>query len=150
MLDWIQRVFHLQLPQSAAVLVLSSTTLCRLRTFFTSKSNSSPTIMKLVALGLVLPLTLAASSPSQIYFSPNPHHSTHSQASGSISLTPPQANAVLAHHLGVAQYEHLPHSTKGDRKWEEALGSSVEDWTQRDTAKIVILMECGKEGCRGA
>lgn len=107
--------------------------------------------MKLIALGLVLPLTLAASSPSQIYFSPNPHHSAHSQAaSGSIALTPPQANAVLAHHLGVAQYEHLPHSTKGDRKWEQALGSSAADWTQRDTAKIVILMECGKEGCGGA
>lgn len=95
--------------------------------------------MKFLALLAVVSAALAA-VPAQIYLSPAP-----STAGSHITLTAPQANAVLAHHLGVAQYERLPLTT-GDKKWEEALGGA----SRGAGPKMVILLECGKEGCAGA
>jgi hypothetical protein len=94
-----------------------------------------------LALSALLPLTLAVAPPAQLRLHPSPE--THSTSP--ISLSAPQANAVLAHHLGVAQYEKLP-LANGDRRWEEALGSSG-GWEQGQ--KVVVLLECGKEGCDG-
>lgn len=94
-----------------------------------------------LAVSALLPLTLAA-PPAQLRFFPSP---VSSETHGNITLSAPQANAVLAHHLGVAQYEKLP-LTNGDRRWEEALGSSG-GWEQGQ--KVVVLLECGKEGCDG-
>lgn len=95
--------------------------------------------MKFFSLLALAPVALAA-VPAQIYLSPAP-----STAGSHITLTAPQANAVLAHHLGVAQYERLPLTT-GDKQWEEALGGA--SWGAGP--KMVILLECGKEGCAGA
>lgn len=95
-----------------------------------------------LAVSALLPLALAA-PPAQLRLFPSP---ATSETHGNIALSAPQANAVLAHHLGVAQYEKLP-VTNGDKRWEEALGSSG-GWEQGQ--KVVVLLECGKEGCDGS
>ena len=92
-------------------------------------------------LALIAPLAALAAPPAQIYLSPAP---ATTDGGAPISLSAPQANAVLAHHLGVAQYERLP-TNKGDRTWEQALGSN--EWSTG--GKMVILMECSKDGCDG-
>lgn len=101
---------------------------------------------------LLLPtLALSASSPpSQLYLSPPPPPPSSSSSSSSpISLTAPQANAVLAHHLGVSSYIDLPLSSskQGGRDWEQALYSPPQD--SSSSSKFVIVLDCPKQGCNG-
>jgi len=101
-------------------------------------------------VALLLPtLALSASPPSQLYFSPPPPRSSSSSSSSSqspISLSAAQANAVLAHHLGVSSYVDLPLSSskQGGREWEEALYVSPSS-----TSKFIIVLDCPKQGCHG-
>jgi hypothetical protein len=99
--------------------------------------------MRYLSLFAVMaPACVYAAQPAQIYLSTAP---ATTNGASPLHLTAPQANAVLAHHLGVAQYERLP-TNRGDRKWEQALASNAE-WG--NGAKMVILMECSKDGCDG-
>lgn len=89
-------------------------------------------------------LTLAsvalAVQPAQLYISTIP------RSVGPTSLTAPQANAVLAHHLGVAQYEQLPPAShRGEGNWQDALGEQSFGSKQ----KVVVVLECPSAGCGG-
>lgn len=78
----------------------------------------------------------ASAPPSQLYLSSA--HLAHPLA----PLSAPQANAVIAHHLGVAQFEHLP--SEHDKSWMDALAGQ---WTDQVGPKMVIILECGQQGC---
>lgn len=96
-------------------------------------------------LGLTLALAVGASlasagaAPALLFLSTA---STQSP----LRLDAQQANAVLAHSLGVSQYEHLPQTTSADAGWQQALASTG-DWSDHVGNKIVILLETGSEGC---
>lgn len=97
---------------------------------------------------LLLATTAIGSSLPQIYLSPSPPSISHSQRP--LSLTAPQANAILAHNLGVSQYERLPPSAsnvKGGNDWKEALATS--NLGEGEGPKMIILMECPRAGCKG-
>ncbi|GAA5956008.1 hypothetical protein JCM21900_002644 [Sporobolomyces salmonicolor] len=101
-------------------------------------------ISSLVPLALLLPsIALAAGAPpAQLYFSPSPSASSSSSAP-QISLSPPQANAVLAHHLGVSSHVNFPLGQgRNGREWEEALTVASEEGP-----KFVVVLECPKQGC---
>lgn len=121
--------------------------------------------MKLILpVTLLLPLTLSSNVVEpQLYISPSPSTST-----SNIKLTSPQSNAILSHHLSVSNFEILPHSINGNRQWESLLfttstssnnlnsndwltssSSGVEREDDDEVNKIVIILECGKEGCSG-
>ncbi|KAM0750893.1 hypothetical protein T439DRAFT_325942 [Meredithblackwellia eburnea MCA 4105] len=86
------------------------------------------------------PILAASSQQPLLFIHPAPASTleTHSP------LTAPQANAVLAHHLGVAQFENIPSASRGkkagDEKWKEALGSEGV-WRDQAGPKMVILVE---------
>ncbi|SCV69767.1 BQ2448_1161 [Microbotryum intermedium] len=108
---------------------------------------------------------LAASSiTAQLRLLPDPSASSTGSSSSSsrhgvVALTAQQANAVLAHHLGVAQYEQFPSSSNGadDETWQQALGVGAHDaahggqqqWMTVGSQKVVVVMECGQHGCQG-
>ncbi|GAA5875114.1 hypothetical protein JCM1840_007259 [Sporobolomyces johnsonii] len=97
----------------------------------------------LVPVALLLPsIALAAGAPpAQLYFSPS--SSSSSSSSPQISLSPPQANAVLAHHLGVSSHVNFPLGQgRHGREWEEALTVPAEEGP-----KFVVVLECPKQGC---
>ncbi|GAA5909201.1 uncharacterized protein JCM6883_005803 [Sporobolomyces salmoneus] len=93
-----------------------------------------------VTLATLLLPTLALSS-SQLYLSPPLSSSSSSSSSTSkpLTLTAPQANAVLAHHLGVSSYVDLPLSSSREqgREWEQLLSVPPSR-----SSKFVILLEC--------
>jgi len=81
-----------------------------------------------------------ASQSAQLYISSIP------ASGGPTSLSGPQANAVIAHHLGVAQYERLPPASRhGQGNWQDALGSELFGSEQ----KVVVILECPSVGCGG-
>ncbi|SGY14100.1 BQ5605_C010g06062 [Microbotryum silenes-dioicae] len=111
----------------------------------------------LLASTTTVALAASSSTAAQLRLSPDPSASTRGASSSSgggevVALTAQQANAVLAHHLGVAQYERLPSSSssKGnvDDKWQAALGVG-QPWTTVEGQKVVIVLECGQYGCQG-
>ncbi|SCZ89535.1 BZ3500_MvSof-1268-A1-R1_Chr9g10445 [Microbotryum saponariae] len=112
----------------------------------------------LLASTTTVVLAASSSTAAQLRLSPDPSASTRGASSSSrggeaVALTAQQANAVLAHHLGVAQYERLPSSSsnKGnvDDKWQAALGVGPQ-WTTVEGQKVVIVLECGQYGCQDA
>ncbi|GAA5968360.1 hypothetical protein JCM3765_002916 [Sporobolomyces pararoseus] len=97
-------------------------------------------LLPLSVVALLLPtLGLTASTPSQLYFSPPLSSSSSSSSSPRISLTAPQANAVLAHHLGVSSYVDLPLSSskQGGKDWEAILQTPP-----AKDSNFVIVLEC--------
>ncbi|KAM0789657.1 hypothetical protein ACM66B_000459 [Microbotryomycetes sp. NB124-2] len=75
-----------------------------------------------------------SSNAAQLYLSPAPAGSYDT-----IELTAPQANAVLAHHLGASQYEPLPVS-KGDARWQRLLAPSQS--ASDDGPRVAVILEC--------
>ncbi len=114
-----------------------------------SSSQLDPNLQTTNHLNMLVPslLTLASvalaaqpAQPAQLYISSIP------ASVGPTSLTAPQANAVLAHHLGVAQYESLPGpSHRGQGNWQDALGEDSFGSKQ----KVVVMLECPSAGCAG-
>ncbi|GAA6007343.1 uncharacterized protein JCM10292_005499 [Rhodotorula paludigena] len=102
------------------------------------------------ALSALLPaLALAAAPAPQLYLSPAPPRL--SASSPPLALSAAQANAVLAHHLGVAHHVQLPlASGKSGREWEKALEDASEHVALEVPARIVVVLECGKAGCDDA
>ncbi|GAA5935552.1 uncharacterized protein JCM15063_001072 [Sporobolomyces koalae] len=98
--------------------------------------------VRLSVLTALLPTAAIASSNAQLYLSSSSSSSSSSVAPP-ISLTAPQTNAVLAHHLGVSSYVDLPLSSsrEGANDWEQALVEGSAD------PKFVVLVECPHHGC---
>lgn len=88
----------------------------------------------------------ASSGPvAQLRLSPSPVEAVPESVGGArVSLSPVEANAVLAHHLGVSGYEHLP--VTNNKQWEHALGTGDGSAAGQ---KIVVVMECPTQGCDG-
>lgn len=106
--------------------------------------------MLLIRLGAVLAAgsasVVASANPAQLRLSPDPLVDVDGDGVQRVPpLTAPQANAVLAHHLGVAQYEHMPVSN-GDQTWQRLL--TVQDGAASG-AKVVVVLECGRAECQG-
>lgn len=108
--------------------------------FVHSSRSTTPKMHLPVTLATLLLPTLALSS-SQLYLSPPLSSSSSSSSSTSkpLTLTAPQANAVLAHHLGVSSYVDLPLSSSREqgREWEQLLSVPPSR-----SSKFVILLEC--------
>ncbi|GAA5993323.1 hypothetical protein JCM10908_001429 [Rhodotorula pacifica] len=115
------------------------------------------------AVGLFVAAHLAhAAIPSpQLYIHPSPFPPSFvdSQQQQPLVLTAPQTNAVLAHHLGVERHVSWPVSAKskqggaGSREWELALGGGDDVLSTSAAAtqqRVVIVLECGKQGCDDA
>ncbi|GAA5828166.1 hypothetical protein JCM3770_000008 [Rhodotorula araucariae] len=95
----------------------------------------------LTGLALVLgpAAALAGSAHPQLFVSPAPH-----RLAAPLELDAREANAVLAHHLGVQHLAHLPTSTS--TRWHAAL----DDPLDHRPAQLVIVLECHKSGCNDA
>ncbi|KAL8286936.1 hypothetical protein RQP46_003942 [Phenoliferia psychrophenolica] len=101
------------------------------------------------ALASVSCLSASTLAQSQLFLSTSAPSSSPAKtpAHGPVSLSAPQANAVIAHHLGVAQFEHLPTDQSGDDvHWQDALSGQ---WSDQVGPKMVVILECGKHGCDG-
>ena len=93
-----------------------------------------------LACSLVNTVAGLSSNVAQLRLSPDPMQD--SSSSGRVSLNAVEANAVVAHHLGVSGYEHLP--VTNNKQWEQALGASEGSATGQ---KVVIVLECPTRGC---
>lgn len=52
----------------------------------------------------LLPLLIVAAPPAQIYIDPRPL----SSSSRPLSVSPPDVNSILSHHLDISSYEYAP------------------------------------------
>lgn len=105
-----------------------------------SRSHHTMHFLSLTTALAAVPLVLGASSaPAQLRLSPSP-----ATTGSRVTLAAPEANAVLAHHLGVSSYEHMPLSNNHD--WQQALGDSDSSTVGQ---KIVVVLECPRQGCDG-
>ncbi|KAK4054287.1 hypothetical protein OIO90_003520 [Microbotryomycetes sp. JL221] len=97
------------------------------------------------AMAAVLITASTSSAASQLYLSP----SVSSPQDSTIRLDSVQANAVLAHSLGVSQYQHLPATSYSQSKQQ------AQDWRQlltvdtESTRRVIVVVECPTaQACR--
>lgn len=99
---------------------------------------------------------LSASTPTaELYILP----STNSNEG--IKLNGIEFNSLLSHKLGITEYELLPNSLMNNQHFQHLLSStgssssesSGSEWLtetkETKNQKIIILLECGKQGCEG-
>ncbi|KAK4054069.1 hypothetical protein OIV83_001094 [Microbotryomycetes sp. JL201] len=89
-------------------------------------------VAALLAISATTCVVAGRGDAAQLYLSPAPATASSTRA----PLTAAQANAVLAHHLGASQYEHMP-LENGDTAWQELLTPRL-----GDGPRVAVIVEC--------